>query len=59
MPWDMIRILSDADLRAVFAYLQSIPPIRNVVPDSKVPPEAQKTLEGVNAKMLLHPRGPH
>ncbi len=59
MPWEMIRNLSDADLRAVFAYLQSIPPIRSVVPDSKVPPEAQKTLEGVNAKMLLHPAGPH
>ena len=59
MPWDMIRILPDADLRAVFAYLQSIPPIRNEVPASKVPPEAQKMLEGVNAKMLLHPPGPH
>jgi hypothetical protein len=59
MPWDMIRILPDADLRAVFAYLQSIPPLRNEVPMSKVPPEAQKMLEGVNAKMLLHPPGPH
>ncbi|HEY3349416.1 MAG TPA: hypothetical protein VGM13_06560 [Thermoanaerobaculia bacterium] len=59
MPWDMIRALPDADLRAVFAYLQSIPPLRNQVPDAKVPPEVQKMLEGVNAKMLLHPAGPH
>ena len=59
MPWDMIRILPDADLRAVYAYLQSIPPLRNEVPESKVPPEAQKMLEGVNAKMLQHPPGPH
>ena len=38
MPWGMIRHRSDADLKAVFAYLQSIPPIRNEVPDNKVPP---------------------
>lgn len=59
MPWDMVRILPDSDLRAVYAYLQSIPPLRNEVPESKVPPEAEKMLEGVNAKMLLHPPGPH
>lgn len=59
MPWDMIRILPDADLRAVFAYLQSVPPIRNTVPAPKVPPEALGMLGGVNAKMLLHPPGPH
>lgn len=58
MPWDMLRILPDADLRAVFAYLQSVPPIRNAVPDPKVPPEALGMLGGVNAKMLLHPSGP-
>jgi hypothetical protein len=59
MPWEMIRILPDADLRAVFAYLQSIPPLRNTVPGAKVPPEAVKMLAGANAKMLLHPPGPH
>jgi len=32
MPWPMIRTLTDEDLRAVFAYLQSLPPIRNRVP---------------------------
>jgi mono/diheme cytochrome c family protein len=58
MPWDMIRILPDADLRAVFAYLQSIPPIRNEVPVSKVPPEALGMLGGANTKMLLHLPGP-
>ena len=41
MPWPMIRTLTDEDLRAVFAYLQSIPPIRNRVP-APVDPEDQK-----------------
>jgi hypothetical protein len=58
MPWDMIRILPDGDLRAVFAYLQSIPPLRNIVPAPKAPPEVLGMLGGVNAKMLLHPSGP-
>jgi hypothetical protein len=38
MPWPMIRTLTDEDLRAVFAYLQSLPPIRNRVP-APVDPE--------------------
>jgi mono/diheme cytochrome c family protein len=59
MPWDMIRARPDGDLRAIFAYLQSIPPLRNLVPAPKVPPEVLKMLAGVNAKMLLHPPGPY
>ncbi len=48
MPWDMIRYRSDADLKAVFAYLQSIPPIRNVVAESKVPPPVVQVIEKAN-----------
>lgn len=33
MPWDLINQMTDADLKAVFAYLQSLPPIENAVPD--------------------------
>jgi|ERR1051326_1345517 hypothetical protein len=33
MPWDFIGQMTDADLKAVFAYLQSLPPIDNAVPD--------------------------
>ncbi len=40
MPWPMIRTLTDEDLRAVFAYLQSLPPIRNRVP-APVDPDEQ------------------
>ena len=32
MPWQDIGSLSDEDLKAIFAYLRSIPPLRNHVP---------------------------
>jgi len=40
MPWRGIGQLSDRDLKAIFAYLQSIPPVSNHVPDPVPPPEA-------------------
>jgi len=40
MPYPMYRNATDDDLRAVFAYLQSIPPIRNRVPQPIDPPES-------------------
>jgi hypothetical protein len=58
MPWEMTRNLPDADLRAVFAYLQSVPPIRNTVPEPKVPPEALEMLGRVNDKIASRPTGP-
>ena len=39
MPYPMYRNATDEDLRAIFAYLQSIPPIRNRVPQPIDPPE--------------------
>ena len=39
MPWPMIRNLTDADLRGIFAYLQSLPPVKNRVPQPVDPPE--------------------
>jgi hypothetical protein len=38
MPWPMIRSATADDLKAIFAYLQSIPPIENKVPEPQ-PPE--------------------
>lgn len=38
MPWPVYRNLTDADLEAVFAYLQTVPPIRNRVPQPLPPP---------------------
>jgi len=38
MPWPAIRNLSDTDLKAIFAYLQTIPAIKNKVPDPIIAP---------------------
>jgi hypothetical protein len=32
MPWFSVAELTDDDLRAVFAYLRSLPPVKNAVP---------------------------
>ena len=55
MPWEYVANLNDADLKAIFAYLQSIPAIKNQVPSPKVPQEViqgmSETLDKVMAKM--------
>jgi hypothetical protein len=33
MPWNWYQHMTDEDLKAVFAYLQSLPPINNPIPD--------------------------
>lgn len=33
MPWEVYCRLSDDDLKAIFAYLRSIPPVKNRVPE--------------------------
>jgi hypothetical protein len=42
MPWPFIRKATDEDLKSIFAYLQSLPPVRNKVPDP-VPPNQLST----------------
>jgi mono/diheme cytochrome c family protein len=37
MPWEMIRHMTDDEMKAVFAYLKSIKPVNNIVP-APVPP---------------------
>jgi len=37
MPWRNVGALSDEDLKSLFAYLRSIPPIRNRVPEPVTP----------------------
>jgi mono/diheme cytochrome c family protein len=41
MPWFSVAALSDEDIKAVFAYLQSLPPVHNRVPAPIDPPEGQ------------------
>ncbi|KAA2285068.1 c-type cytochrome [Arenimonas fontis] len=38
MPWPVYRNMTDQDLEAIYLYLQSIPPIRNKVPEPVPPP---------------------
>jgi mono/diheme cytochrome c family protein len=40
MPWEMFRQANDPDLKAIWAYLRSIPPVRNQVPTPVPPPQA-------------------
>lgn len=38
MPWENLNHLNDRDLKAIFAYLQSVKPIYNEVPDPVIAP---------------------
>ena len=42
MPWPAIRNMTDQDLKSVYAYLRTIPAIRNKVPDPAPPAGAPK-----------------
>ena len=37
MPWEWYRQLTDGDLKAIFAYLRTLPPISNAVPEDLPP----------------------
>jgi hypothetical protein len=41
MPYPLYGQATDEDLRAIFAYLQSLPPVRNRVPQPMDPVEAR------------------
>lgn len=41
MPWQMIGQATDADLKAIFAYLKSLKPVENAVPDPVSPTGAR------------------
>ena len=41
MPWGMYRDLTDEDLKAMYAYLMSIPPLKNRVPEPLAPEDLQ------------------
>jgi hypothetical protein len=52
MPWPDIRNLTDDDVKAVFAYLKTVPPIRNPVADPKVPPPVLDAMMKSRPKMI-------
>jgi cytochrome c553 len=37
MPWPTLKQLSDEDLKAIFNYLKTLPPIKNKVPQPMPP----------------------
>jgi hypothetical protein len=42
MPWEFVGKMTDEDLKAVYTYLQSLPPVKNRVPAPVPPAEAAK-----------------
>ena len=42
MPWNAMSRIKDDDLKAIYAYLRSLPGINNRVPQPLSPPDAQK-----------------
>lgn len=42
MPWPFFRNLNDEDLKSIYAYLRTIPPIVNHVPEYEPPKEEEK-----------------
>ena len=53
MPWPSLAALTDEDLKAIFAYLKTVPPVKNAVPEPKVPPEAMKGILAGYDKLLV------
>lgn len=48
MPWQALRNLGDSDLKAIYAFLRTIPPVRNEVPDAEIAPPAQTAIVRLN-----------
>jgi len=42
MPWEQMKKLSDDELKAMFAYLKSLKPVKNIVPAYQPPVSASK-----------------
>jgi mono/diheme cytochrome c family protein len=52
MPWANLAQLSEDDLGAIYAYLRSVPPVSNRVPEPKVPQAVYAELDKQYALML-------
>lgn len=56
MPWNNLAVQSDADLEAIFAYLQTIPAVKNKVPEPEVPPPVMEAVGKTNEKVAALPK---
>jgi len=45
MPWQMVKNLTDQDLKSVFAYLRTLPTVKNRVPQPVPPASAAPVLK--------------
>jgi hypothetical protein len=52
MPWYSVGNMTDDDLKAVWAFLRTIKPIKNTVPDPKVPPPVIEQFVKINAAIV-------
>lgn len=52
MPWSNLAWATDEDLKAIFAYLKSLPPMRNRVPDPEVAPAVFAHQEKTNGMII-------
>jgi cytochrome c553 len=57
MPWPNVGMQSDQDIKAIFAYLRSIPAIKNDVPAPKVPDQAMDAIAASYDKLLAKMKG--
>ena len=51
MPWANLQTASESDLGAMHAYLGSLKPIKNAVPDPRVPPPVIAEIAKMNSQM--------
>jgi hypothetical protein len=58
MPWPSTAAMTDEDLKAVYAYLRTIKPIVNTVPDPKVPPAVIEQFAKNNQALVEMLKGP-
>jgi mono/diheme cytochrome c family protein len=56
MPWPLIGQMTDEDLKSVFAYLQSIPAIKNEVPPHQVPDAVIEQISVNTSRYMEHQR---
>ena len=52
MPWPEFRNFTDEDLKAIFAFLKTIPAVHNPVADPKVPPPVIDGLTKTHGKLI-------
>jgi hypothetical protein len=58
MPWAATAAMTEEDLKALYAYLRTIKPISNTVPDPKVPPPVIEQFAKNNAALAAIFKGP-